>query len=842
MLSLRALGNLTNNGSAAKAAAHYYSERSMDYYAEDFKEDQEGKWIGSGCEHFGVEGGINRLDLQMALAGSLAGHEVRNVGKPNRQIGWDLTFSAPKSVSVLWASSDHVLKREVEELHQRAVKASFEYLESKIVSRMGNGGIRKVKADLAAGVFTHYTSRAGDPQLHSHVVVPNICVRNGSVGTIKSKEFYEYKMTAGALYQAEFAYLLQERGFAVENGVKGTFRLVGLDENIEKLFSKRGRRIDQVVKEIGVSSYVGSRNIVVNTRMPKQKTTLLEREEFWGKEIEGNELVVRFDKKMNRVKSADIYKEVPEIVNKANQNITSSQSVYKEKDIVREIARESLGVLNVKQILEVFGKAQEQNIIVKLGVDSYNSEMFSTPEMIKIEKEMIRLTRKMISKTGFSAENQNVISSNVRLSEEQKRAVESVSGDSQIVVVQGRAGTGKTTLVNCIKQIYESEGYHVSGLCLSGQAAQNLEKETGVKSQTIALWELKKEKFFAKQVYVVDEAGMVGSKQMTNILKRANQNNAKVVLVGDEHQLQPINAGGALSAIDKEIVKIAPQYSSQIETIRRQKHQWMKDIVCYAAKGEINKSIDILVEKKRIKVFRSAKLAKEKLVGVFMKDCINKQEQGQILTHRKIDTYQINDQIREKLKELGSVEREGILTHNGQRKIELSKGDKIVLLKNDYKLDVRNGQQANVVSVNKKTNSVQILLADDQIKVIDLEKYSKIEYGWAITTHKAQGMTVDKTYIYGFAEESMASQQATYVQLSRQREDLQLFIVDGECSIERDCVISKISENEHNEAINELKKSWGKDRAKDVTLDYVDQKVHFNEQKKNVELEQGLLR
>ena len=173
--------------------------------------------MGQGAESLGLEGAIDREEFQLSLAGYVAGHEVQNAGKENRLMGWDCTFSAPKSVSIVWAGAEAHHKQEIEQAHQRAVKAAFDYLEANTITRRGKGGSIHEEAKLVASRFNHYTSREGDPQVHSHVVVSNFSVRNdGTVGTIDSRTFYEHKMAAGALYQVELAYQMQKLGYEVE--------------------------------------------------------------------------------------------------------------------------------------------------------------------------------------------------------------------------------------------------------------------------------------------------------------------------------------------------------------------------------------------------------------------------------------------------------------------------------------------------------------------------------------------------------------------------------------------------------------------------------------------------
>ena len=176
MMSLKGLGNLSSGSGAAKLAATYYQEHSADYYVEDL--DHQGVWMGQGAEALGLEGAIERDEFQLSLAGYVAGKQVQNAGSENRQMGWDCTFSAPKSASIAWAGAEAPHKHEIELAHQRAVEVAFGYLEANTVTRRGKGGAIDEEAKLVASRFNHHTSREGDPQLHSHVVVSNFSVRS----------------------------------------------------------------------------------------------------------------------------------------------------------------------------------------------------------------------------------------------------------------------------------------------------------------------------------------------------------------------------------------------------------------------------------------------------------------------------------------------------------------------------------------------------------------------------------------------------------------------------------------------------------------------------------------
>ena len=840
MMSIRALGNLSTSGQSAKAAAHYYNEISNDYYSKDEQEKENGKWIGSGAERQGLSGPSTREELQLALSGSFGNKAVQNAGMANRQIGWDMTLSAPKSVSLAWAFADPELRAKIEAAHQKAVEAVFRYMEPNIHTRRGSGGTIKEQAHTFAVSFTHYTSRANDPQLHTHIVLPNLAWReDGTVGTIESKTCYDYRMAGGHLYQTELAYEMRKLGFEIENDKKGTFRLKEVDKQLEKLFSKRDAQINKMVEERGITTYAGSRKMVLATRPDKIPYSITERKEFWHNEAKAAGLSTETKYSQQPLTPEKI--DTKAIANTISGKMVKGNSTFKEKDIMRNIAADNLGNIDVEGAKQIFDEAKQQDKIIAIGTDKFGNTVYSTPEMIGLEKEMLARIENMAAKEKYGVDTKAAIEHCPHLTQEQRTAIESACGKGSIAVIQGRAGTGKTTMLSVVKEAYEKEGYKVQGIAFTGQAAQNLEQATGIKSQTIASWQKgqdpenefnQDQKIDNKTVLVLDEAGMIGSRPMSEILEKADQANAKIILVGDERQLQPIEAGGALKAVDQKLAQIKPEASSRMEDIKRQHEAWMRQTVKEAAQGHTKEALKELDKHGKIEIYNSPQEARSKLVNDYIKENTENQKDGIILTNHKADAAKINQEVREKLQEQGKIKENRLEVDNGSRKITLAEGDRVMFTRNDYQIDVRNGQRGTVSEIDEKNKTIKVEMDNKQDKTIDTEKYNHIEYGWASTTHKSQGATAEKAYVYGHTQEPMASQQSTYVQISRAKEETKIYAVNGERSIERPWQQEQSGKEnslvtggrERNDAMNELERSWGKDSAKETTLDYSLQK------------------
>jgi ATP-dependent exoDNAse (exonuclease V) alpha subunit len=247
----------------------------------------------------------------------------------------------------------------------------------------------------------------------------------------------------------------------------------------------------------------------------------------------------------------------------------------------------------------------------------------------------------------------------------------------------------------------------------------------------------------------------------------------------------------------------------------------MKEVVKGAAQGHTSEALEILEQHKKINVYQDAAQAR----GALVKDYIEKNAQdyskGIVITNRAYDAQTINEEIRSKLQEQGQVKEKGLEFDNGRRIVEIAKGDRVIFTRNDYDLDVRNGQRGMIERVHKSEGTLDVILDNGDTRQVNVQEYNHLDYGWASTTYKAQGATVEKAAVFGYSEESMTSQQNTYVQISRAREETKLYIVAGERGIEREGLPETLEKTERLEVLNEMKKSWGIDASKGTTLDHV---------------------
>jgi conjugative relaxase-like TrwC/TraI family protein len=253
---------------------NYYLQLAReDYYLQGG--EPPGQWHGVGAKLFSLSGTVEKDDLRNLLSGFSPKEQValvQNAGAKDRQSGWDLTFSAPKSVSVLWSQVGRNVRGKIEAAQQAAVETALDFLEANCAfTRRGRGGEGLERTPAIFATFEHGTSRACDPQLHTHALLLNLAFRaDGTTGTVVSREFFRNKMLAGAIYQAELAYRLSSvLGVAIER-TKASFEVKGVPRDLCDTFSKRRQEILQELRARGVDNAVAAKIAALNTRQQKE--------------------------------------------------------------------------------------------------------------------------------------------------------------------------------------------------------------------------------------------------------------------------------------------------------------------------------------------------------------------------------------------------------------------------------------------------------------------------------------------------------------------------------------------------------------------------------------------
>ncbi|MEG3178928.1 Ti-type conjugative transfer relaxase TraA, partial [Sphingomonas sp. RB3P16] len=447
--------------------------------------------------------------------------------------------------------------------------------------------------------------------------------------------------------------------------------------------------------------------------------------------------------------------------------ITRNQATFTNRDLAMFIHRHSDGQ---EQFDQAMGAVRGSPDLVGLGKDGNGEDRFTSRDMIHTEQQLERATQMMAERERHGVSEQDrerAIADAERagliLTEEQRSALRHVTHGDGLSVVVGYAGTGKSAMLGVARKAWESAGYDVHGAALSGIAAENLESGSGIASRTIASmehqWDQGRELLDQNSVLVIDEAGMIGTRQMERVVSEAEKRGAKIVLVGDPEQLQSIEAGAAFRSVAERHGAV------EITDIRRQREDWQRDATRHLATGRTGEAIQAYDAHDSVHAAASRDDAREALVDRWDRDRIANPDLSRIiLTHTRDEVQALNEAARERLRSAGQFgEDVAIATERGSR--DFAPGDRVMFLKNERDLGVKNGTLGTVESISRARMAVQ--LDNGRSVAFDTKDYSQIDHGYAATIHKAQGMTVDRTHV--LATPGMDS-HSSYVALSRHRE------------------------------------------------------------------------
>ena len=528
-------------------------------YAQE-KGESPGVWSGKAVKELGLEGEVKAEDMQKILQGFAPDGTAlcKNAGEQHRG-GWDLTFSAPKSVSIAWVNADPELRKKIEEAHEKSVQIGMNYFQNhSAFTRTGEHGVNKEKADLVYALFQHSSSREEEPQLHTHSIVFNVAkTQSDNIWrTVESRDIYKSIMAASAFYKASFSHELQKMGIEVER-TKDSFEITNVPNEVCDAQSSRSKTIEEELKKRGLDRDTASAKSkeAANLSTRAKKENIIKDFDRWQKENSEYGFGPKEQKEAFKNLGKDLTKEITiedkdKIVENSLENLTMRESTFTVHKLNREIAENSIGKLNIQEIGNKIKNAFERTDVFELG-EKDNEKHFTTAEMFDLEKKLIDSISERIgeNKHIISQENlNNVLENRKTIREEQKNALEHVTTDGNgVSFLRGFAGAGKSYAMGAVKEAFESESYNVIGLSPTNKAAAELEQTTGIKSTSVdsILYAIKNNEINLneKSVIIVDEGAMTDSRKTYLINEYAKNNSIKLIYVGDEKQIQPILGG-----------------------------------------------------------------------------------------------------------------------------------------------------------------------------------------------------------------------------------------------------------------------------------------------------------
>ncbi|QDV43948.1 Multifunctional conjugation protein TraI [Stieleria neptunia] len=491
-----------------------------------------GYYLGRGADALGYEGNVGKDELRNLMKGFGKNGEklVQNAGKTRHQ-GYDFCFSAPKSVSVFYAASDRGIQNVIRDCQKEAVNAAIAYVEdAALFTRRGKGGQEIERATAIGAAFEHITSRAGDPQLHTHVLLANACVReDGTTGTfygrvkkdqngkvvLAENPLFDHIKAAGAIYRLELATKLQESLRVEVVRDRFSFELNAVPESVIETYSKRSQEIDDFMQEHKLAGSHSSQLANLQTRTKKQEVNRQELDSTWKQELNEcglNPLWAKLQTEQYLPFERTKPLHASEAIQEASTALTQEHGAFRESQLVERLANESIGTLRTYQELKssvdtaILGTEIEgiddPSELVSLGIEKFE-RLLTDKTHFELEHRMCGLLEEHAKdrshKIGPDLREQAIRNTEDRTGVRYNRdylsallylTIGNVPGRDvgATRVLIGDAGSGKTTLLATARDAFERAGYRVVGAAIAGKAADELTSKAGIQSTTVSKW------------------------------------------------------------------------------------------------------------------------------------------------------------------------------------------------------------------------------------------------------------------------------------------------------------------------------------------------------------------
>lgn len=777
----------------AEIGRHYYAQDN--YYTLE-QTLGASNWLGAGAENLGLKGSVDPAVFNSLLEGKLPG-EGQVIGHDNpskkHRGGLDLTFSAPKSVSIaaLVLGDDQIIKA-----HQNAVQMALKMTEQRYAySRVGTKAKRELEAsgNLIVAQFHHTISRSVDPQLHSHCVVLNAIKRNdGKWRAHHTDAIFKNSKYLGLIYQNELAKEVRSLGYETITNSNGTFEIKGFSPEQLESFSKRRRQI----LDLGGGSQQINRGLVLINR-PKK-----------GEIPSTNELHNLWKNELGRHGCQKKPREEISPLPYYNLDFQSSfdHATAHEVSFARESAESfllqaHLGTVDLMDLQQGFSQALRQGKLIPA-----KHGLFTTEGALKSEKNILKSLLEGKNKFANLAPSLELPET---LTKGQTEAISQImKAKDQFIAWQGVAGAGKTFALGFAKEGLEKAGYALTGYAPSAEAAKVLEQETGISSTTVAAKLINKGKDPLKSFWIVDEAGLLSAKDCESLMQKAKDQGVRVLFIGDTRQLSSVGAGNPFKLLQANGINTAHLTES-----KRQNNFELKKAVKHLSRGETDLAINFLNSQTRIlpsELRRIKEIAKDyvtleksdqekALVIAGRRDyrkAITKEirnlllKNGDLKGTQMIPICQTNDLTPSEIKHGVNLNKHALtVLPNGKlapvaqfkknlpfssivekTSLDIAIGDKVMWTRNCRKRKFRNGQEFRVID----NDGPNLVLKDIKGKTHSLSKDEPLflDHAYVSTVYASQGKTASRALIF---LDNAFSKEGLYVATSRAREEVKFY-------------------------------------------------------------------
>jgi conjugative relaxase-like TrwC/TraI family protein len=778
---------------------HAYYEQQVAQGADDYytgRGEVPGEWQGAGAQALGLSGRVSGGQFNALVAGM----DPRD---PSVRLRWsvrdpevaalDLTFSAPKSISVLAAAGPDDVMRVLVSAHNSAVTAALAYLdESAVFVRRGHDGTTVEAGEgLIAAAYLHRMSRSLDPQLHTHVVAANLTRGpDGRFTALHGAPLYRAAKTAGYLYQAHLrATITDQLGLEWGEVRKGAAELADAPAEILVEFSKRRQEMLRAAELGGISldTKAGGEAAALATRERKEYgiDTHTWREEIQARAAElglGRDEITELlehgrERLAHGLREHDASDDRLLGDRLAGPNgLTERANSFDERVVLQEFAATAGQGATVDQI-----RAQAERFTQRPDVLATELGEFTTADLVDCERRLIAAA------AGRAGEGVGVLDAGMvdrvidtagrPLTDDQAAVVAAVAGSGRgVEVIEALAGTGKTYTAGVMRELYEHAGYQVLGVAPTGRGARELTDEAGIPSRTLdrLLIDLDQlgDTLPSQCVVVFDEAGMAATRTTARLLEAAERVGAKVVAIGDPGQLASVQAGGWLRAVGREVGAL------RLTEVMRQRDPGERRALAALHDRIPDRYLDWASRAGRVDTFDDGAGARDAAV-IEWADAVGEVGVDQaVMIARDNDTRQaLNQAARDLRLDQGVLGEQRVY---GRR--ELAVGDRVICRRNDTLLDVDNGTRGTVRHLDEHRAVIET--GSRLVRELPAQYVAEhVEHAYALTGHGMQGATVEAAIVVASPRDLTAGW--SYTALSRARASTRLLIHDDQPSRER---------------------------------------------------------
>ena len=797
---------------AAQAAAEVAGEIAPELPAQylDAEKDETGRWQMSRAEVERFTGG--RKPAQVVL-------------------GYDITWSVPKSVSALYAQGDERIQEQIDEAVEESVAAGMTYLETEGF-HVRAGRDRERAGDMVAASYRHHTNRSLEPQLHEHVVIANMATNSaGAVRAVDARGLYAHATPAGYLATAELRHQLSARlGVQWAEAYKGLADIAGVDRSEIMAVSSRRQDVLSLSEELGFSSPQARQTAALATRPGKEHS--VEAEELrtrWKDMLSAAGLTEAKIARLTDHGPAPLWRPVDTKTLfshlGSHRGVTEQHAIFDRRDVIMAIAEQAGNRLSANEILDLADQWLTTEAVVPLDISdgarretigygqaqvsiAPDEARFTTPQMIAIDQRVTRLHQQGID-TGHAVVRplmteqaiNHTRNGRIQFGADQAGMIRSIttSGD-QFQAVVGMAGAGKTTALRAAVAAWKHAGFEVLGAAPFAEAARNLESETGLRSQTleglltrIELAGDPRQVLKPNTVVIVDEASTIGNRQLNRLYRAAAETGATVRTIGDPQQHQSVEAGG----LWRHLTEKHPERTPVLGENRRQTGEDMNEVRAALAEyrqGLIGPAMNRLENDNRIVTADSWKGLLDAMTADWYLDHRRHLEEGvlpsKMIAERNSDRHALNARAQQWLQDDGTL---GQGTQIGNARFHV--GDRVVAQTKDRDLradganrrdHVINGSQGTVVAFKGSRRTPDLIVDFDGLGRIRVpNEFAAAEVGpgrggglspaYAVTSFKAEGQTYDAGR--NLAAPGTVNTEGMYVALTRGRNDQRTYTI-----------------------------------------------------------------